>query len=179
MPFVRLVNHGPPSLLPRSPSTPEHDRNGDYHTNPPKHDFPKFNGDAPRIWLKRCTSYFELYRVPPHSWVTTASLYMEGLAAMWLQAYRQTHPGMSWTTFRAAAEEKFGTEESEVQMDRLLQLKQTGSVQEYKQQFETSMYHLLSLDPSLSPKFFVSQFLLGLKDELRLGVRLQSPTSIT
>ena len=41
------------------------------------------------------------------------------------------------------------------------------------------MYHLLSLDPTLRPKFFISQFLLGLKDELRLGVRLQAPTSIT
>ena len=41
------------------------------------------------------------------------------------------------------------------------------------------MYHLMALDPSLSSKFFVSQFLLGLKDELRLGVRLQSPNIIT
>ena len=41
------------------------------------------------------------------------------------------------------------------------------------------MYHLLALDPSLSTKFFITQFLLGLKDELRAAVRLQAPTSIT
>lgn len=35
-------------------------------------------------------------------------------------------------------------------------------MQEYRQQFETLMYHLMSLDPSLSPKFFLSQFLLGI-----------------
>lgn len=64
-------------------------------------------------------------------------------------------------------------------MHRFVQLRQTGTLQEYRKQFETSMYHLMSLDPSLSPKFFVSQFLLRLKDELRLGVRLQSPASIT
>lgn len=179
LPFARLVNHGPPLLPARALAPPEPDRTGEHYTKPPKHDFPRFDGDAPRIWLERCASYFELYKVPQHSWVTTASLYMEGLAAMWLQSYRQAHPGLTWPSFRTAVEEEFGPEEFEVQMHRLLQLKQTGSVQEYRQQFETCMYHLLSLDSSLSPKFFVSQFLLGLKDELRLGVRLQSPTSIT
>ena len=64
-------------------------------------------------------------------------------------------------------------------MNHLVQLRQTRNVQEYCQQFETSMYHLLSLDPTLSTQFFISQFLLGLKDELRLGVGLQAPTSIT
>ena len=64
-------------------------------------------------------------------------------------------------------------------MHHFIQLRQTGSVQEYRQQFETTMYHLLALDPTLSSKFFISQFLIGLKDELPLGVRLQAPTSIT
>ena len=41
------------------------------------------------------------------------------------------------------------------------------------------MYHLLALDPSINTKFFVTQFLLGLKDELRAPVRLQAPSSIT
>ena len=64
-------------------------------------------------------------------------------------------------------------------MHNFIQLRQTGSVQDYRHQFETAMYHLLALDPTLSTKFFISQFLIGLKDELRLGVRLQAPTSIT
>lgn len=179
LPFARLVNHGPPLLTARSPSPTESDHHGDHYTKPPKHDFSRFDGTIPRIWLERCESYFELYRVPSHSWVTTAALYMEGLAVMWLQAYRQKHPGITWPTFRAAVEEEFGPEEFEVQMHHLVQLRQTGTIQEYRQEFETTMYHLLSLDPSLSSKFFISQFLLGLNDELRLGVHLQSPTSIT
>jgi hypothetical protein len=35
------------------------------------------------------------------------------------------------------------------------------------------------MDPSLSTKFFVTQFVIGLKDELRTAVRIQAPTSIT
>jgi hypothetical protein len=41
------------------------------------------------------------------------------------------------------------------------------------------MYHQLAPDPSLSPKFFVTQFVLGPKDELRAVVRIQAPMSIT
>ena len=81
---------------------------------------------------------------------------MDGIAAMWLQAYRQTHPAMSWTTFITAIEAEFSPKEFEAQMHHLVQLRQTSSVQEYRQQFETSMYHLLSLDPTLSTQFFIS-----------------------
>ena len=41
------------------------------------------------------------------------------------------------------------------------------------------LYNLLALDASLSTKFFVTQFLLGLKDELRASVCIQAPNSIT
>ena len=64
-------------------------------------------------------------------------------------------------------------------MHNLLQLRQTGTIVEYRQQFEVYMYNLVALDATLSSKFFVTQFLLGLKDELCVAVRLQAPTSIT
>lgn len=41
------------------------------------------------------------------------------------------------------------------------------------------MYHLLSLDATPNSRFFVTQFLLELKDEIREAVRLQAPTSVT
>jgi hypothetical protein len=50
---------------------------------------------------------------------------------------------------------------------------------EYRMVFEACMYHLLSLDETLNNKFFVAQFVLGLKDELRMAIRLQAPTSVT
>ena len=64
-------------------------------------------------------------------------------------------------------------------MHKLLQLRQTTSVAEYRAAFDEQMYHLLALDPSINTKFFVTQFILGLKDELHAPVRLQAPSSIT
>ncbi|XBJ17501.1 hypothetical protein VPH35_008891 [Triticum aestivum] len=64
-------------------------------------------------------------------------------------------------------------------MHKLLQLRQTGTVAEYRAAFDEHMHHLLALDPSINTKFFVTQFLLSLKDELCAPVRLQAPSSIT
>ena len=72
--------------------------------------------------------------------------------------------------------EEFGPEEFEAQMHELVQLRQTGSVQEYRQQFETLMYHLLSLDPHLSAQFFLFQCLLRLKDEVMKITPVQKQT---
>lgn len=194
-PVARLVNEGPP-LIPHRPAVaitgaaqmpppasprglPQAPPTDDYHVKPPKHDFPKFDGTAPYLWIDRCESYFELYRVPQHNWVTTAALYIEGHAAHWLQAYRQAHRALSWEAFCQALKEEFGPDEFELEMHKLLQLRQTGTVAEYRLAFETHMYHLLALDATLSNKFFITQFLLGLRDDLRAAVRLQAPTSIT
>jgi hypothetical protein len=154
------------------------DEDGSY-IKPPKHDFPRFDGTLPNLWLDRCVAYFELYQVKQQSWVTTASLYVEGHAALWLQAFRQLHAQLDWPIFSQAVVEEFGPDEFQAQMHKLLQLKQTGTVAEYRLQFEVYMYHLLALDPALNTKFFVTQFLLGLKDEIRAAVRIQVPTSIT
>ncbi|XP_048527388.1 uncharacterized protein LOC125506673 [Triticum urartu] len=193
-PAVRLANNGPPLLPTRhAPSyagvgqTNAFVAGRDAHTGqreeytvkPPKHDFPHFDGDAPSLWIDRCITYFDLYRVPPHSWVTTASLYIDCHDAHWYQAYRQTHRPPSWQEFTAAIITEFAPDEFEMEMHKLLQLRQTGTVAEYRTVFETHMYHLHALDASLNTKLFVTQFLLGLRDELRAAVRLQEPSSIT
>lgn len=79
----------------------------------------------------------------------------------------------NWEIMCAAIVQEFGQDEYDIHMSKLHHLRQTGSVLEYRKAFETIMYQLISLDPSLNTKFFVSHFVLGLKDELRTAVRLQ------
>ena len=144
--YPRLANDGAP-LLPQTQEPPllrpqpvrhnidVHPQHGQETENgyvkPPKHDFPRFDGTLPNLWLDRCAAYFEMYGVLPHNWVTTASLYVEGHAALWLQAFRQLHDQISWPRFKQAIVEEFGPDEYEIQMSQLLQLRQTGSVAEY------------------------------------------------
>lgn len=194
-----LTNNGPPILDPRpsrtihgEPTAPPHQRTlrGEPsdpsppsvepagYTKPPKHDFPRFNGELPRLWIDRCRTYFDMYRTPMHNWVGTASLYMDGHAALWLHAYRQRHQITGWAQFCRELEEEFGQDEYDIQMGRLMQLRQTGTVVEYRKTFESAMYHLMTLAVGLDTKFFVTQFVLGLRDDIRAVVRIQAPASI-
>lgn len=86
---------------------------------------------------------------------------------------------IAWDVFVQALVEEFGQDEFDGQMSKLMQLRQTGTVAEYRLAFEECMYHLISVDDSLSARWFVSQFVFGLRDDIRCAVRLQAPKSIT
>lgn len=149
------------------------------YTKPAKLDFPIFFGENPRLWLDRCRTYFDMYRVPILQWVSTATLYMDGHAALCLHVYKRQHVLLGLDSFCQAVNEEFGSNEYDAQMNKLLQLKQACLVAEYQIAFEASMYHLLSLDATLNNRFFITQFLLGLQDGIRGVVRLQAPSSVT
>lgn len=155
------------------------ERHDGYRLKPPKHPFPAFKGEFPLLWIDNCYTYFEMYNVPARHWISTATLYFEDHAALWLQAYKRTHHQIIWSSFITAVVAEFGCDEYDGQMSVLLQLRQTGTVAEYKRSFESCMYHLLSVDSSLNSKWFISHFVHGLRDDLRAAVRLQGPTSVT
>jgi hypothetical protein len=119
-----------------------------------------------------------MYKIPEHQWVSTATLYLEGNAALWFQSVKRQKRHISWADLMSSVVEEFGHDEFDGLMSKLMQLKQTGTVAEYRMAFEDCMYHLISLDESLSTRWFVSQFVFGLRDDIRGAVRLQAPTSI-
>jgi len=52
----------------------------------PKLDFPKFNGENPRLWKDRCEMYFEVYNVSDSLKTCFAALKFLGTAASWLHS---------------------------------------------------------------------------------------------
>jgi hypothetical protein len=60
----------------------------------------------------------------------------------------------------------------------LLQLKQVGTIEDYRRQFEHLVYHIRLYDNSLSNIMLTAQFLMGLKEELRSQVELQLSDSV-
>jgi hypothetical protein len=61
----------------------------------------------------------------------------------------------------------------------LLNLKRIGSVNEYRKHFEQLVYNIRLYDRSLSEMMLISQFLMGLKDEIRHNVKLMLPKSVS
>lgn len=50
----------------------------------PKSDFPKFDGDNPKLWKTNSEKYFSMYQVPYETWSAFATLHFTGNAALWL-----------------------------------------------------------------------------------------------
>jgi hypothetical protein len=148
------------------------------HLPIPRMPFPRFAGEEPRIWIDRCVDYFTLYRVPESVWVVSASLNMEGNASRWFQIFMIQYGPCSWEEFCEAVLLKFGSEEYSQAMQSLLEIRQTGSVEEYKKVFDEARYATFVHNHDLDETFFVAHFIKGLKQELQGPVKSHLPASV-
>lgn len=129
---------------------------GGYHHNVPKIDFPTFNGEGPKSWRMKCESYFRICGVQPELWVNLAALHCVGAADQWLQSTSAHVNVRGWDEFMSRVAEKFGKEEFQFVVRQFAQLKQSGSVVEYTEKFNSLVFNLTSHHPSWDPLFFVT-----------------------
>lgn len=141
--------------------------------------FPCFDGENPCIWRDKYLDYFQLFNVHDSLWVVSATMHMEGNAARWYQSYKQRHRVGDWTQFMNAVEASFGSDEYHQFVSELLTLKQRVTVQEYHRQFEELMYKISGHNPYYDELFFVTQFIKGLKAEIRGMVESQLPETVS
>jgi hypothetical protein len=66
-----------------------------------------------------------------------------------------------------AVEQKFGAYDYQHAIDELLELQQTGSVEDYVTEFQALQYHITMHDQSIRDTYFVSQFIKGLKPDIK------------
>jgi hypothetical protein len=72
-----------------------------------------------------------------------------------------------------AVEEKFGKDDYMKALTDLLDLRQTGSVEEYFKEFQELQYQVCMHNEGYGDLFFASQFVNGLKDEIKYTVQSQ------
>ena len=144
----------------------------------PKMSFPKFVGDNPRIWKDKCLDYFHIFNIPESMWVTSASLNMDENAAKWLQVYKLKHGLGTWSEFISAVEDQFGSYTYRDNMSDLIALEQEGSLDDYITAFTNLQYQVAMHNTGLDEIFFVTQFIKGLRSELRAGVQVQVPKTV-
>jgi len=104
---------------------------------------------------------------------------LSGRASHWYQAHKDTYGVQSWEQFEQSVLSEFEVNTHRDKMMELLTLKQVDSVADYKKQFEQLVYHIKLFDKTVSETLLVSQFVLGLKDELRPAVEMQLPDTMT
>jgi hypothetical protein len=141
-------------------------------------DFPHFNGIDARIWLDKCASYFAMFQIPITFKVSTASIHMSGSAAHWFQTFKHSARAYLWEVFATAVVKEFELDTHRAKTMQLLQLRQSGSVEDYRRSFEQLVYHISLFDNSIIETMLIVQFLLGLKEEIRMQVKLMLPNSV-
>lgn len=77
-----------------------------------------------------------------------------------------------------AVEAEFGGDDQRRSIKALLTLKQTGSVEDYRKEFQALVYQVSMYNPHYDEQFFISQFIKGLKAELRAMVESQVPETL-
>ena len=73
----------------------------------PKLEFPRFNGDNPNEWIRKCSKYFKLCKIQDEQKVDLASLYITNKAATWVASYFALQPMVGWLKFCIAVRARF------------------------------------------------------------------------
>jgi hypothetical protein len=142
-------------------------------------EYPRFDRFDARVWLDKCSAYFHLYSIPPDFIVMVASLHMVDRASNWYQTYKHSPGVHSWEHFVVAVSQEFEVNTHRIKTRELLNLRQVGAVVDYKQQFDQVVYQIRLYDHHISETMSVSQFLLGLKEDLRAAVEMHLPVSVS
>ncbi|EEF34791.1 conserved hypothetical protein [Ricinus communis] len=127
---------------------------------------PTFNGEDLEGWLFKCERFFQIDYTLLMARMKLASIHMEGRALNKLGE-------PPWEEYVLALKGRFGEKAYEDPMADLKGLIQTGTLQEYMESFE-----VLSHKVTLSEDYSLSCFLSGLKEEIRIPLRMLGPKSL-
>lgn len=62
-------------------------------------EFPKFDGNNPRMWIKKCTRYFNLCSTSEEQKVDLACSHMVDKAEVWMSSYMAIMRNVEWSEF--------------------------------------------------------------------------------
>lgn len=141
-------------------------------------DFPYFDGNNPRSWIRKCERYFSIFSIPEMQKVELATMYVNGKADVWLQGYMMQKPSFNWNELKEAVCKRFGDIQGSEIVEEFNKLDQKGSIEDYTEKFEELRAGMLSINPHLPESYFVSSFVSGLKGEIKSLVKLGRPGSL-
>jgi len=142
-----------------------------------KLNFPTYSGegDDPTGWIFKAEQYFEFQNIDAPRQVQLASFHLSSVALQWYRWYTKNKGQLHWHEFVSALLHRFGPTEYDDPSEALSRLKQTTTVNAYQEAFEKLSHKVDDLPES----FLVGCFIAGLKDEIRLDVRVKQPKSLS
>ncbi|KAL4579110.1 hypothetical protein LXL04_015245 [Taraxacum kok-saghyz] len=140
-----------------------------------KIEFPTYDGKGnPVEWLQRCEDFFEEQQTPVDAWVRQATFSLQGKASGWYHNLRRMRTRLNWVEFSEECNIRFGPPRSMNPLGELTRLRQTGSVEDYCEGFES----LLGRTKGVTPEQSIWHFCAGLMNIIRYEVEFARPTTL-
>lgn len=136
---------------------------------------PEFDGETDvEEWLLRVQHYFSFYCVPKWDRVKICSVQLKGIDAHWYDWLLKIRGVVSWNEFCQCIRMEFGPSQFTDHVIDLKLLRHEETVQEYTLQFQK----LSKKVTGFPEKCLVSQYIGGLKDEVRYEVLVSNPVNL-
>ncbi|KAK2968620.1 hypothetical protein RJ640_000356 [Escallonia rubra] len=124
----------------------------------------------PRGWVRKCEQYFELCPIHEEYKVSYASVHFDAQAECWYAAYSKPLGRVGWEQFVRDLFARFSLTNGISVMGDFNRLVQTGSVDDYFNQFESMRAQVVQEFDYLDEGYFCASFIGGLKPEIRSRV---------
>jgi hypothetical protein len=149
-------------------------------TKGPRMDFPKFDGDNPVGWIRRCEKYFQMAAAPEEYKVHLSQLYFTGSADIWLRRSDLHKQQLSWTQFVEEVTQHFSGHSSYELAEKFNNLNQGNStIKEYTELFEDLLADILEANLDLQEEWFVKCYVNGKRDSIKAQLRPLRPATLT
>ncbi|PIN11528.1 hypothetical protein CDL12_15874 [Handroanthus impetiginosus] len=136
-------------------------------------DFPRFNGENPKMWIVKCHGIFMVNPMEDWEKIQMAKCHMDGEARQWYLSSVLEKGSIKWTTFINLLMERFDASANfEGYIDNL---HQEGPLDEYIRQFEELKVLLIFTH---SEEYFINKFIKGLQAEIRHMVDMLAPSTL-
>lgn len=132
-----------------------------------KVELPMFDGEDPTGWITRAEVYFQVQETSPEVRINLAQLCMEGPTLHFFKSLLDDDEELTWEKFKIELVERYGGIGEGDVFEQLASLQQSGSVDEYIQEFE----RLTSQVKRLPDEQYFGYFVHGLKEGIRGRVR--------
>jgi hypothetical protein len=147
------------------------------HAIPPV-EFPDFDGSSPKLWVKNCENYFDLYDVPDSRKSKIASMHLISNAAFWAQSLDFSLRDLPWVELSKLVCDRFEKDQHDYLLRQFFHVKQTNSVSEYIEKFDTIVHQILAHDPKFNSATVTNRFIDGLRDDIRAVVLVHRPGNL-
>jgi hypothetical protein len=139
----------------------------------PSMSFTVFDGANPKLWKRRCETYFKLYVVPMHRWIGLATMHFEESTTFWLQSIESKLREMNWEDLCVSIITRFGRDQHSILTRQFYHIHQHALIGDYIEHFDQFVHQLLAHESQLTPTMIIARFVDGLRDEIKFVVVIQ------